>query len=327
MAERSVLLKNIVAIIQDYRKGEIPALDSAHVAQWIGQFPDKVQDPILAEMAHVLDKTYYDKKAVKNFLATVVSSKKLTGGDPCTYWKGVKFLRLQTAGNSQRDMLELFEKQLQKLCELSLTDCGAKPHSYVYLDDALYSGGRIKSDLIDWIKNGAPANAKIEVIVIALHQQGKWLADNAIREAAKSAGKAIAIRWWAIDTVEDRKKYMNNSDVLRPTKIPADARTKSYVAGLGPEPTLRTGSNVGALGIYSSDASRQLLEQEFLKAGVRVRDMCPNFNDFMRPLGCQLWKTTGFGSTLVTYRNCANNTPLVLWAGNPWYPLFPRKTN
>jgi hypothetical protein len=38
-------------------------------------------------------------------------------------------------------------------------------------------------------------------------------------------------------------------------------------------------------------------------------------------------ETLGFGSLIVTFRNCPNNTPLALWAGDPWYPLFPRITN
>jgi hypothetical protein len=126
-------------------------------------------------------------------------------------------------------------------------------------------------------------------------------------------------------TIEDRKAYMASSDVLRPTAIPPEAQ--AYVAGLGAPPVLRTGANVGPLGVFSSADSRHLVEQEFVKAGVEVRRRCPLLPAQMRPLGCTLMRTTGFGSTFVTYRNCANNTPLVLWAGNPWYPLFSRKTN
>jgi hypothetical protein len=37
--------------------------------------------------------------------------------------------------------------------------------------------------------------------------------------------------------------------------------------------------------------------------------------------------TLGFGSLIVTYRNCPNNAPLALWVDHPWYPLFPRTTN
>ena len=55
--------------------------------------------------------------------------------------------------------------------------------------------------------------------------------------------------------------------------------------------------------------------------------MCPNLNQFQRPLGNSLLETLGFGSLIVTFRNCPNNAPLPLWVGNPWHPLFPRTTN
>jgi hypothetical protein len=275
----------------------------------------------------VLSKTYLTKIAIRKFLATVINSKNIAGDDPCAFWKGVKFLDLQMVGNSQRDILVLLDVEMRRSCGLSLADCGDKPHTYVYLDDALYSGGRIKSDLIAWIKSVAPQEAKIAVITIALHQLGEYFASKDIAKAATDTGKKIAVTWWRSITVEDRKAYTANSDVLRPTVIPADADVQAYVANLGVTPVLRTGSNVGPLALFSSDASRSLLEQEFLKVGVQVRKKCTHLNEYMRPLGCSLMKTTGFGSTIVTYRNCANNTPLVFWAGDPWYPLFPRKTN
>ena len=57
----------------------------------------------------------------------------------------------------------------------------------------------------------------------------------------------------------------------------------------------------------------------------------------MRPLGFMKLVSLGFGTFFVTYRNIANNCPLVLWWGDPdfpmthpigiWYPLFPRRRN
>jgi hypothetical protein len=44
-------------------------------------------------------------------------------------------------------------------------------------------------------------------------------------------------------------------------------------------------------------------------------------------VGNMVLSTLGFGSTIVTFRNCPNNAPLAFWAGDPWYPLFPRKIN
>ena len=102
---------------------------------------------------------------------------------------------------------------------------------------------------------------------------------------------------------------------------------KAYVAAMRFPPHLRTAGHVGGSGIFSSDAGRQLLETEFLKAGVRIRQMCPHLNQYQRPLGNMILDTLGFGSLIVTFRNCPNNAPLALWAGDPWVPLFPRTTN
>lgn len=317
--------ESIASIIVDYRQGQVPTPDAAHVGRWIGQFPANVQEGLLAELAHVLSRTYVSKEAVNNFLKGVATQKAIVGDDAVAFWRGVHFLRLQQVGNSQRDMLALFDTALNEACGIGLNDCGVKPHTYVYLDDGVFSGGRIKSDLIRWIKEDAPIQAKVAVIVMALHSLGEFFAKNDISEAAKASGKTITVEWWRGLTFEDRKTYMAQSDVLRPKSIPVEAN--AYVGTLGAPPILRTGDNVGQFGLFSTPAGRELVELEFLKAGVRVRQLCTNFNTYMRPLGCTLMRTTGFGTMFVTYRNIANNTPLVLWAGNPWYPLFPRRTN
>jgi hypothetical protein len=93
------------------------------------------------------------------------------------------------------------------------------------------------------------------------------------------------------------------------------------------KPTYRAGASVGALGNFSSADNRDLLEQEFLVKGAYIRTVCPHLNQYQRPLGNSLLETLGFGTTVVTYRNCPNNAPLVFWAGDPWHPLFVRKIN
>lgn len=324
MADKE-LAEKLAQLIRGYRKGEIAEPDVDHVQRWVSQFPAGKQDALLAELTHVLGTTYVTKAQVVKFLTALAKNEKVTGEDAAAFWRSANFLRLQTAGNSQNDMLELFDGALKKAHGFGLDECGSKEPQFVYLDDALFSGGRIKSDLSQWIKGTAPKKADVAVIVIGVHCLGEWFASKDIKKAADEAGKEIEVEWWRAITFEDRKAYMYNSDVLRPTLIPAAA--KDYVDSLGAAQILRTPGSTGKLGLFSSDEARILLEQEFLKAGVRVRQHCPYLNTYMRPLGCSLMKTTGFGSLLVTHRNCANNTPLALWAGDPWYPLFPRKTN
>lgn len=326
MASQPNFRAALASLIADYRQGEIRPPDADHVGRWINQFPEAVRDPILNELYHVLSKTYFTRANVQTFIDSIVTRGNLIVGNAAQFWQGVKVLDIQTAGSSQKEMRLLLRDALRRHHGLEMDQCGLAPHTYLYLDDALFSGGRIRTDLVNWVARTAPASAKIEVVLIGLHT-GYWYTEKEIKKAATGAGKTINLRFWRAAVFEDRLAHIRNSDVLRPVSIPADLATQTYVASLARAPTLRPVGGSSPIGVFSSESGRHLLEQEFLKAGVRVRRMCPNFGPIMRPLGATLFDSLGFGSTIVTYRNCPNNTPLVFWAGDPWYPLFPRKIN
>jgi hypothetical protein len=223
-------------------------------------------------------------------------------------------------------MVALFSKVLESECGFTVNGCDADPQTFAYLDDAIFSGGRVSNDLMAWIADDAPDEANVHVIAIAIHR-GHYYQKCKLEEAVDASPKKIKIHWWRAIELEDRKKYINTSDVLRPVAIPSDTATKNYASTLKYPPALRKAGNVGGKKIFSSDAGRQVLEQEFLKAGVHIREKCPHFDKYQRPLGRMGLDTLGFGSLIVTFRNCPNNIPLALWAGDPWYPLFPRTTN
>lgn len=326
MTTREDLLASIAATIADYREGDVAAPTPEHVDLWINQFDASVQLPILREMDHVLKRTYFSRKGTRKFLAGLFQTKKLVGDDPCAFWNGVKFLDIQGGGASQKEMLALFSKVLEKQCGFAVAGCGAEPEAFLYLDDAIFTGNRVRRDLEAWINEDAPEKAKLHVVVIATHE-GSYYSRNKVSEAAKAAGKKIGITWWRAINLEDRKKYTDTSDVLRPVAIPDDDAVRAYVDAMHYKPHLRNAGQVGGKGIFSSDAGRQLLEGEFLKAGARIRQMCPNLGESQRPLGHTSIEALGFGSMIVTFRNCPNNAPLALWVGAPWHPLFPRTTN
>ena len=108
--------------------------------------------------------------------------------------------------------------------------------------------------------------------------------------------------------------------MLRPSAIPADAAVQAYAQELQYAPVLRPGNSAGKNKFFSSDVGRNLLEQEFLKTGCAIRSICPNLNQYQRPLGNMVLQTFGFGALIVTFRNCANNCPLAFWVDSPWYP-------
>ncbi len=116
--------------------------------------------------------------------------------------------------------------------------------------------------------------------------------------------------------------------------IPEDEQVQAYVSQPHKFP-FEAREPGRALGDFSSEEGRQLLERELLIAGVRIRGFCKNPKDIVRPLGFSPFGV-GFGSMIVTFRNCPNNCPLALWWGDPeapassplsqWYPILPRKT-
>jgi hypothetical protein len=329
MASRKQLLASIAKTAKDYRAGDAGiAMTADHVGEWIDQFPAAARDDVLEELAHVLTTSYISKAKVQEFLEKVVASGKLTGSDPKAFWRRCEFLNIQKGGASQAEFLALFDAVLESAHDLALQECKTDD-TYIYLDDVIFSGTRLKNDLTAWIP-GAPAICTVHVIVIAAYAGGEYYAEKSINEVAKKSRKKITLKFWRMHKLENKKSEAWASDVLWPQSIPDDPLVAAYAQTLkdaGYPPTLRDRNSVGTAKQFSSGAARSMLEHELLKAGALVRQRCTQLKEALRPLGFTGLKTFGFGGLTITFRNCPNTAPLALWAGDPWYPLFPRKTN
>lgn len=327
--KRFELLESIVQTTLDYRDKDLKTPTPEHVERWIRQFDDSVQQFILEEMDFVLKKTYFSKKRVIDFLQRLLVTKELVGDNPAKFWRSVNFLNIQRGGNSQREMLALFSEVMIDSFGFSIDECGNdNSNLYIYLDDITFTGNRVWRDLEQWLDAGEMlSDITINIITIGNHEGGYYYADRMIKDKAKHLGINMNLGWWSDIELEDRKTYTRVSDVLRPISIPDLEDVNTYVNTLSYPPFLRQGDSIGGLKLFSSPEKRHILEQEFLKMGVKIRQMCPNLPIVQRPLGHSKLQTVGFGSLLVTFRNCPNNTPLVLWVDDPWYPLFKRLTN
>ena len=230
-------------------------------------------------------------------------------------------------------MLKIFSKCLKDEFGLDQDDCGEIGGDFIYLDDVIFSGNRVGNDLEPWIIYSAPQSATVHVIVIASHTSGFYLADKKLRDANTKSGKNITIKWWNILKIENRKYYKNSSSVLWPTEVPDAPFVKDYIDRQKTHPFEPRNSTELKIQPFSSEEGRQVLEREFLIAGAKIIAACENPSQFMRPLGFSPFGV-GFGSMIVTYRNCPNNCPLAMWWSVPnkrlhalnWYPLLPRKT-
>lgn len=337
MSERKKLLASIAKTIVDYREGELDAPTPDHVDRWVRQFDADVQVPLLGEFAHMLDETYLSKETMSGFFGRQIRHKKLAGADPCSFWRKAHLLDIQQQGESQSDIRVLFAEALAKECGIkSLSDCGSADEVFIYLDDVLFSGSRIGNDLAEWIRTDAPADATVHILVMAAYRFGEWKCTERLKEEATAAKKKLSFHVWAALRLENRVRYEKTSEVLWPAAIPDDAAVQAYIAGETKFPFKpRTPGGKLEHELFSSEEGRQLLEREFLLAGMRIRSFSQNPSRALRPLGFSPFGL-GFGSTIVTYRNCPNNAPLALWWGDPaasknhpfskWYPLVPRKT-
>lgn len=333
MSKRGRLLKSIAEMIADYRQGEVVQRTPDLTEQWVQQFPAPTQDPLLEALAHVFEKTYISRDTFKTFLQFLASTDKLSpGSKPAEYWRSANILDIQQGGSSQKEILEMFDEVLQETHGFGLEDTGSKEGDSIYLDDCIGTGSRVRSDICAWLEDGAPKQSRLHVITPILYK-GSWWIDGRIQQTAKAEGKTVNMSKWRLEgfEMENRKQHRNRSDVLWPTEIPDHPDVHAYVKSLedaGYPVVLREAGNCGASGIFKEDAQKILLEQAFLTRGCQIRQEYDNLPDNVRPLGYHNLDTLGFGSMFVTYQNCPNNCPLVLWVEQDEYPaLFPRKTN
>ena len=332
MSERDNLLVSVANEIRSYRKGGLSEPTPEHVDRWLHQFTPAQQLPFLREFEHVIKQTFITQQSVKDFLCHLVTNQELAGGDPTTYWSSANFLNIQQNGQSQKEMLKLFSKCLEDECGLDLDDCGEDGGDFIYLDDVMFSGNRVGNDLEQWIVNDAPQSATVHVIVAAYHSLGQFLVERKLNGIIAKSGKKIAIKYWRALTIENQKAHKNCSGVLWPTAIPNVAEVQAYMALPAKYPFEPRQPGTSAIEPFSSEAGRQVLESEFLIAGAKIRAMSENSKQSMRPLGFSPFGV-GFGSMIVTYRNCPNNCPLAMWWGDPeatsgalhWYPLLQRE--
>jgi hypothetical protein len=330
MTSYAANISKLETILADYRNHDGIKIDGPHITNWISQFPKADQTVLLEELAFTLEKTYISRSRAEKFLSDLLTNTALAGNDPGAFWKKANILNIQKGGSSQSDLLEIFESKLKAEFGFGFSK-SASADVHLYIDDGIYSGNRVHTDFKPWLEEREGQSGDIHVFVLAQHAHGKDYAAEKIAEYQKKFGTDFIFRWWHCVKLEDRRAYRDKSDVLRPTELPNSPEVVNYANYLSAEKypvqlrnALEAPHNYPC---FSSEGGRQAIERILLEAGARILPTCPNFPQIIRPYGYDKMKTLGFGALIATYRNCPNTTPVALWAGDPWHPLLPRKTN
>jgi hypothetical protein len=327
------LLERLSYLTHSYREDELGPISVEHVEKWASQFESESRYGIINELCHVFEYLYLSKEDFYKYLRAVVNSDKLSNNNPYTFWSNVSILNIQKNGSSQDELVSLINKVIKS--ELNINFKNNNDRVFVYLDDGLFSGLRTCTDLESWIES-TPDDIEIYFVFCVAYRSGLFRLEKFINDLRMRLNKKIKFQLYALLTMENRKYYIDKSEVLWPVAVPSDSLLEEYVASEQRFPFIpRHVITSSCCKYFSSEAGRQLLEREFLLAGMKIRSFSQNPARNLRPLGFSSFGL-GFGSLVVTYRNCPNNCPLALWWGDvtapshhpfsKWYPLFPRKT-
>jgi len=337
--------------IADYRQIEIASITPSHVEKWLNQFDVDDQPIILAEMDSLMKRFYFSRDRVKRCLRNFLRYDVLAAHSPRTILSHICFLPIQKTGNSQKVLLNMVDEILHEDYGCSLAMCGvAHADIYIYIDDSINTGSRLRYDLTDgaeavsWISKKAPSKCMLIVYHIAVHLEGMNYVERYILPAAGEKGITIIRRHSLM--IDNNRYFGTKAEVLWPEEISDDSDVTSYVSRMRltlAQRNWRSDNLFRYIGIpqhetlFSSPQARRIVEKAFLKKGIHIITACRNPAESIRPLGFMKIGSLGFGTFFVTFCNIANNCPLVLWWGDPstpashpfrqWYPLFPRRTN
>jgi len=317
--------------LKDYRAKDFFNPKEENIYQWLSQFSSQNQEIILDEMINLADKLYLTEKKVDDFLKDLVLNEELVGSDPTSFWQNVSLLNIQKNGNSQNEMAQKLACFIKSELGVNVAiNCTDKYH-FIYVDDFLFSGYRLYSDIIKEFLNDT--SCKIDIIYIGYFTAGQYYYSQKLEREFPN----IDFKFWRMIELENKVYYINQSCVLWPTENLASNPDVQMFLGQNHRQEFRVpsqgNSGYGCLdqsSLFTSERNRQILEEEFTLAGLKIINKLTNKGKW-KPLGFSSFNNLGFGSMIVSYRNCPNNAPLCLWWGdwdnNPiWYPLFQRTT-
>lgn len=324
--ELSEATANLAAVYADYRVGDSGPLTPGRALAWAMQFEEAERLIVVREATHVLGKCYVSKDRLRKFLAVVANEKDMVGTAGPAFWRKVGLLRLQNQGRSQADMIELLAAEVKTKHGVDLDGAESQNGHYLFLDDVMFSGGRVHRPLVDWINSHSLTGITIWIVVFAWHGRGKWWANKQIVEACR--GRNVTIRWKHVHEFDDWRKPEEEdaSLMLWPSRMPDHPDVAAWLSARPNDlkhASLRAKPTAGRL--FSSPEARDILEGALIRVGAR---WCQNSSGktTFHPLGYNTLNGFGFGTMVTTYRNCPNNAPLALWwSDDTWLPLLERR--
>lgn len=294
-----------------------------HINLWISQFDDSEKEFMVTITANLLEQRIITKDKEINFVKALFQNPSLLNNGAMPYP-----LKIQRNGQSQVRLVQHYENFMNYYnLKYSESSC-------IYLDDFVFSGGRLFNDLSNWIPLQRKSN-EIFVAVMGQHTNiwnTKNQLQNKISQTNQTKGINSSLIFLKCFELENRLFKKNESSVLWP--MISFFQNETYAPYMEPKFIYREGFIATPNNFFNNNEDRVKFENICLKYGFQIIQRCQNLHPTTKPLGISFFGY-GFGGLVFNYRNCPNNTPLIFWWGssnpsdpmyNQWHPLMPRRT-
>jgi hypothetical protein len=330
------LCQSISNVINGYRNKEFGEYDYNHVQRWISQFDDSEKRIVLEETNRILKKNFISHDLFLKFIDSLIQSSSIYVDNKDSYWNRVSLLDIQQNGQSQKELNTILKDKLNELYDVP-NIIGKQSEEFIYLDDFIFSGNRLFADMKYWLRNSAPSKARVCVITIGWYVYGQYKTEQRLKELTKNLGKEVDFVFASFYEyrLENRLYRKNFSTVFWPTNsIQQLPEAVSFLQEQNHNFPYRI--PVGVENPVFSRSRREEYEKIMVKYGLKILSFSAQNSVVVKPLGYDVFRGLGFGSTIFSFRNCPNNNPLAFWWGDPnaspfhpfskWYPLMQRKT-
>ena len=318
-----------------------------HILKWAGQFGDDAEF-ILTELLHFLPNVYVSREKAISILKEHLESFRIRYeySSMNDFIKNTYFIDVQKEEKSQKEILELVKKILQKDYKIdydSLQQTPSKKH-YIYFDDILATGGTISRDLKSIIiENDSSFINNQKTIALSLFCFHTLGYENILWGLEKETGVPInkILHTEANYVIENklRPEFIAQRQKIN-CAYPIDkqsSKISEYIGKLNVNnpsspPTFRPEHLPLEETFFSSQENRNKFEKIILDKGLELLQKVKKENPDprKRPLGdtVKSHKTLGTGTLFFTWRNISNTCPIVFWWDVPshnWTPLFSLK--
>lgn len=330
------LCLSIATVISNYRNGEFGEYDKAHVWRWVEQFDVDERQIVLQETNRILKKNFISRESFNKLVDAIISSQVVYGENKDNYWNSVSLLEIQRKGSSQKELNDIFCSKLSEVYNIdNIINCESR--EYLYIDDFIFSGGRVYSDLSFWLRETMPNECRICIVTIGWYLYGQYSLKKRLEALISLLEINVELQFCSFINrrLENRLFRKDFSEVFWPTSCVEEIpEVVNYIEEHGYDPQYRVKN--GIKNSVFSRPRREEYEKILLKHGLKILGFSKNNSRVVKPLGYHQFNEFGFGSTIFSFRNCPNNNPLVFWWGDPeapdwhpfskWYPLLQRDT-